>query len=401
MPRPASSHPRPTPRARLPLARPRSRHNAPATAAWSPRAPPPAAATTGTPRPHRRPQPPARRSPDRSAARCSPRRRTRHAPPDPARGPFRPSPPCRCRTTAAPTPAPTHTSSRPRSTPPPHARRTAAPTAGSRRLQQELVPHTPDRPDDVRVTGIVTQMLPQAPDVHIDHPLIPVEVIPPDPLQELPPGKDPPGRIRECGQQVKFQGRQHHRPTCDSHLTAIHIQRQTREDAAPLLGRRCSGPSQHRLDPRRDLPRAERFGDVVIGSNGQTDELVHLLGPSGDQHEIHVGKRPQPPQHLHGVHVGQHHIQQHHVRGQLTDLRQRGGAGARLAHPEPLGLQITAQNPPDLRLVIDHQYLTHSPALLRTTTPGAATAPAEGRTAPRADKPCSAWLPATADHFVP
>jgi hypothetical protein len=90
----------------------------------------------------------------------------------------------------------------------------------------------------VRVTGIVTQMLPQAPDVHIDHPLIPVEVIPPDPLQELPPGKEKtrPGASENAANRSNSRA-----DNTTGRPATVTSRRSTSSDRPGKTRRRCSG----------------------------------------------------------------------------------------------------------------------------------------------------------------
>src|ERR1700712_226496 len=80
---------------------------------------------------------------------------------------------------------------------------------------------------------------------------------------------------------------------------------------------------EHRGDPRRKLPRAERLDDVVVGAGLEALLDVGLLGAGGqhdDRQTVHVGVGTQGAGSVQAAHAGHHHVENHQV-GLL------GGAG--------------------------------------------------------------------------
>src|SRR5271169_613416 len=47
-------------------------------------------------------------------------------------------------------------------------------------------------------------------------------------------------------------------------------------------GRRPGGPPQHALDPRQELARLERLGDVVVGAAFEPDDTIDGIAGGGD-----------------------------------------------------------------------------------------------------------------------
>ena len=134
---------------------------------------------------------------------------------------------------------------------------------------------------------VVAERLAHAPDVDVDDPLVAVEVVAPDLLEELLAGEHPAGRLGERDEEVELEGGQGDRAAGGGDLAAALVDGQPveAEDAVvAVLGRarpsasdRLLGAAQHRLDPGDDLAGAERLGDVVVGADAEADEGVDLL----------------------------------------------------------------------------------------------------------------------------
>ena len=77
-------------------------------------------------------------------------------------------------------------------------------------------------------------------------------------------------------------------------------------------------------DQCRQFASAERFGDVVVGTDRQTDQLVDSLAPCGQQNHGHVGLATQLAEHLDSVGAGHHDVAHDEVRLQLA--REEQGA---------------------------------------------------------------------------
>src|SRR6202165_1882381 len=145
----------------------------------------------------------------------------------------------------------------------------------------------------------------------------------------------------------------------DLHATrgVVDLQGADAEDALTAgarLGQRRT--PQVRVDPGREDARVERLGDVVVGANLETDDLVHLGRPAG-QHD-HRAEEPLTAQladDLSAADVRQHPVDQHEVwlgaRGQLDRLR----AGRRFERLVALELADLGDEHPDWSVVLDHE----------------------------------------------
>src|SRR5947209_1658064 len=72
----------------------------------------------------------------------------------------------------------------------------------------ELIPDAPHRLQQLRLGGVVFDLLAQQADMHVHHALIAQEVVAPDPLQQLRPAVDDAGSAGQRVQQVELQRRE-------------------------------------------------------------------------------------------------------------------------------------------------------------------------------------------------
>ena len=83
---------------------------------------------------------------------------------------------------------------------------------------------------------------------------------------------------------------------------------------------------QHRMDPRGELARVERFRQVVVGADFESDNPVHVFAAGREQNNGHRRAAPQAAQDFESVLLGQHHVEDDELvpaaRGKLD------GAGA-------------------------------------------------------------------------
>ena len=81
------------------------------------------------------------------------------------------------------------------------------------------------------------------------------------------------------------------------------------------------GAPQERLDAAHQLPQPERLGQVVVRTQLQADDLVHLLVARREHQHGRLGaRRAQPAQHLEAIDAGQPDIQEDEVRRQLVAM---------------------------------------------------------------------------------
>src|SRR5690606_38943119 len=79
-------------------------------------------------------------------------------------------------------------------------------------------------------------------------------------------------------------------------------------------GRGGGGPAAERPHPGDELGEGERFGQVVVGAQGQTLDPVVDAGRGGEHEHPHdVAGGDQFPDQLVTVHTGQVAVEDHHV----------------------------------------------------------------------------------------
>src|SRR5207237_1732909 len=120
-------------------------------------------------------------------------------------------------------------------------------------------------------------------------------------------------------------------------------------------------PASQRLGARPQLARAERFGDVVVGADLQTEHLVHF-GGTGREHQYRQLRqplvRPQDATDLEAVHARQHEIEDHQMRPLFAQQRERLLPVRRLERSEALLLEVVAHQLANVGLVLDDENIT-------------------------------------------
>ena len=111
--------------------------------------------------------------------------------------------------------------------------------------------------------------------------------------------------------------------------------------------------------PRRQLSRIERFRQVVIRADFETDDAIQIVAASGQHH--HRDGRPgaKLPQQVESEQVGQHHIDKHHVIGAVHRTIEPGGGVMNRVDAEALGLEVLLHQRTELHVVVDQQHGVH------------------------------------------
>ena len=110
------------------------------------------------------------------------------------------------------------------------------------------------------------------------------------------------------------------------------------------------------LDPGDQLTRAERLGHVVVGTQLEADDPVHLVVAGGhEQHGGPVAGRAHPAAHLDAVQPGQADVEDDGDGVQPADRVERACAVALDVHPESLPAQVEPDEVGDGPIVLDDE----------------------------------------------
>src|ERR1700733_3598970 len=122
--------------------------------------------------------------------------------------------------------------------------------------------------------------------------------------------------------EVHLAGRPERRAACQIHLQRGELQRGGGRGPAPVA-------AHPRAQPRQQLRRTERLGDVVVGAGIQRGDLLLLHGARRQHHDRHLRPAAHAADHVQAVLVGQPQVDQQQVRlvAARLDLRALGGVG--------------------------------------------------------------------------
>ena len=146
----------------------------------------------------------------------------------------------------------------------------------------------------------------------------------------------------------------------------VAIDQQVAADDRIAGRRRRLGSPQRDADPREELFRAERLGDVVVRAGVQRVDLVGLGAPGRQHDDRHGPPVADQTAHLDAVHVRQPEVEDDEIGAVALDAAEGRAArhgGRHLVAARPQQRRHGRENP---RLVVDDQDLQR-----HVTTPGA------------------------------
>src|SRR5215472_12010607 len=102
--------------------------------------------------------------------------------------------------------------------------------------------------------------------MRVDGPLITLELVSSDPVDQLEPRVNPAWYVRERDKQPPLGWRHFHLRTADIHDTPLLVDDEQAVTEAAWSGgdRRCAPSPKDRLDPQHQLARAEGFSHVIV-----------------------------------------------------------------------------------------------------------------------------------------
>ena len=116
---------------------------------------------------------------------------------------------------------------------------------------------------------------------------------------------------------------------------------------------RAVAAAQDHIDPRHQLARAERLGDIVVAADLETEHAIDLVVARRQEQDRHIGGLADLAADIEPVQL--RHADIEHDEGRLLSrkLRQRLDAVARLGGDHAGLAQGEANHLPDMRVVVD------------------------------------------------
>jgi hypothetical protein len=182
----------------------------------------------------------------------------------------------------------------------------------------------------------------------------------------LAAAEDHAGACRQGGQDVEFRPCRRHTFSFEKDFTARYVDRQPPEYPRQWCARMravsdtrltgdATGATQHCTNARHQFTRAERFGDVVVGTHRKSDNSVEFGVTRRQHHHVRVGEGAQLPAHLNPVDAGQRNVQDHDVRVDFASQGNRVCPGVAHRHLEVFAFQVAGHDFGQRDLVIDDE----------------------------------------------
>jgi hypothetical protein len=193
--------------------------------------------------------------------------------------------------------------------------------------------------------------------MHIDGSGLTVEFKSPGHFEQLLTCKDTPGLAGQRKQKVEFLGAQMQLLVRQAGLARTWIDGQVspvQEFSACLLA--CFTPAQYGFDPRKQLPRIEGFGEVIIRPKLKPNDLIDVFVSRGQHNDRGiVSHRTHPAAHFQAIESGQHYIQYDQGRFMALYRIERGGSIRYGQDSKTISLKVHARKLNDGRLIVHQQ----------------------------------------------
>ncbi len=195
----------------------------------------------------------------------------------------------------------------------------------------------------------------------VDRPLVSDPAGPPDGVEELAATEREADVGGEVGQEVELAGGQHDGPPRHVHLTPGGVD----GDGSHLEHRRVggvatgSGAAQDSPDSSDQLARREGLGDVVVGTELETQHTVDLVVACAEHEDRHgwsavPAGADQAAADVEAVELArQADVEHHDDRAFPFDEREPGAPVGSLEDPEPVPLEVEPDQVGDVGVVLD------------------------------------------------
>src|SRR4029077_2416983 len=148
---------------------------------------------------------------------------------------------------------------------------------GFTRSTNELISHSVYRPEVYRARWVFLQFLAEFQNVIVDGSRGGIILVSPDFVQQFVAADNPLGILHQKLKCLEFLSRQYHRLPVALHFHLLKVGGDVVETNDLRLRHDSSGVAQGCTDPGQQFSRAERFGDVVISSQLEQQDLVRNI----------------------------------------------------------------------------------------------------------------------------
>ncbi len=123
---------------------------------------------------------------------------------------------------------------------------------------------------------------------------------------------------------------------------------------------RAGVAAQNRTHAGQQFARIEGLGQIVVGSELETDDAVHIFSARRQQQDVHRRLGANPFQHLEAVYARQHYIEQNQPPSPLLRRLQPGVAAMRGLDAEAVLAQIFNEHRAEFHIIVDQEYFFHA-----------------------------------------
>ena len=176
-----------------------------------------------------------------------------------------------------------------------------------------------NRADNLFSGKMPRYLLPQILYVRIDCPVVPIEIVSLNDIYQLVSRKDPVRMAQKRSEKIVLTAGELELMPAGKRLMCPLEQTDLSADEHFVGLLRGMDPSEHGLHTRNDLPRAERFADIIIRSELQTEQPVDLFHSSGKHDYRDIRELSDLAAYLHAVRTGEHDVEQDQAGGILLD----------------------------------------------------------------------------------
>ena len=145
-----------------------------------------------------------------------------------------------------------------------------------------------------------------------------------------------------------------------AHLVGDGVEHEVSERQGLRLAGTLARPAQQRTNARLQLSERERFDQVVVGADVETDHaIVDPVARGQHQDRGAIAGLAHPPAHLEPVEPGHQYVEDHRVRGGGGEGVERLLAVGRERHVVAVEAQRSLERPPHSRFIVHYKYARH------------------------------------------